>query len=1062
MLVFGNPAVSFTNFLRIAVLITLVCILVIGTAVAQSGGKVTPTGSSPDGEWKGVPKDFPVTRWPEESEIRPTGYAHWKAQQEPSGLLQTESITFRNPIKGAHERGFFAIIVNSDLRSNIQASLDQYMVDLAVDGYEVELISASGGTPEEFRSFLYDKYQEGLQGAVLIGDLPIAWYEISCWEPIEHEEFPCDLYYMDLDGIWEDTDGEGMYDSHSGEVDPEIWVGRLTASPMNIYGADEATLLNNYFRKNHLYRIGQLPLAARALLYIDDDWEGSSFSWGKAVSSAYPDPTVISDPYETVDSDYENRLPQNHELIQVCAHSDPLAHYFSTPVGDGGATSVGTVVGIDPQAVFYNLFACSNSRFIENDYMGGWYIFCQTFGLASIGSTKTGSMLYFDAFYEPFGLGSTFGEAFTAWFSEILWGGQSSSDICWFYGMTLCGDPTLRSGLSSSPEMVAYDLYDISGDGDRVLEAGETVECRFAFTNLGAATASGLSIELSINDASINIIDDYALIGDIGPGSYATNDSDPLEFEIPIDYLPRTDTLYISIAWNEGTCFDTVAIGQAIGGARILMVDDDDKAAIENYYREYLDHCFIPYHEWDAADSTVTSGDLTAYETVVWFTGGYRADLLTSAEISAIAAYLDSGGNLFLSGQGIAEQLSGADPDFLHNYLRSDYLSTGYVPILTDVPGGLVFDYADSLCIIGAGGQSYQTNADQIDTINGGIAELEYLTGIGPGAVSFEGSYRTIFFSFGFETILTGNSRWADRDSLYSDILDFFDYTRPAAYPLAFDLTVSPGDPMWMLDHTPDISWSYFDPESNPQEMYHVQVGSDDFWGTAEMWDYGPIPGTGTLVTYGGTYLECGQRYYIRVRVFNGSMWSNWVSTPIQMNGVPVATGLSPTNMEAVEDTIPDLTHDNMVDPEGSPLTYSYELYDDESLTVLLAHADDQPAGVGATMSWTVPLVLSHNEDYYWRVCTSDTIETGRWSYAAGFVVFPEIANMCGDANGDDQVNIGDAVFLIAYVFLGGPAPAPVCMGDANGDGDLNIGDPVYLITYVFGGGPEPVETCCP
>jgi photosystem II stability/assembly factor-like uncharacterized protein len=69
---------------------------------------------------------------------------------------------------------------------------------------------------------------------------------------------------------------------------------------------------------------------------------------------------------------------------------------------------------------------------------------------------------------------------------------------------------------------------------------------------------------------------------------------------------------------------------------------------------------------------------------------------------------------------------------------------------------------------------------------------------------------------------------------------------------------------------------------------------------------------------------------------------------------------------------------------------------------------------------------------------------------------------ICGDANGDGEVNIGDAVYLISYIFKGGPPPDPVCVGDANGDGDTNVGDAVYLIAYVFKGGPPPVEDCCP
>jgi len=71
------------------------------------------------------------------------------------------------------------------------------------------------------------------------------------------------------------------------------------------------------------------------------------------------------------------------------------------------------------------------------------------------------------------------------------------------------------------------------------------------------------------------------------------------------------------------------------------------------------------------------------------------------------------------------------------------------------------------------------------------------------------------------------------------------------------------------------------------------------------------------------------------------------------------------------------------------------------------------------------------------------------------------VTRLCGDANGDGSANVGDAVFLISYVFKGGAAPIPLCAGDANGDGNTNVGDAVYMISYVFKGGAPPVATCC-
>jgi hypothetical protein len=69
------------------------------------------------------------------------------------------------------------------------------------------------------------------------------------------------------------------------------------------------------------------------------------------------------------------------------------------------------------------------------------------------------------------------------------------------------------------------------------------------------------------------------------------------------------------------------------------------------------------------------------------------------------------------------------------------------------------------------------------------------------------------------------------------------------------------------------------------------------------------------------------------------------------------------------------------------------------------------------------------------------------------------ITYVCGDGNGDGEVNVADGVFIINYVFKGGPAPDPIQAGDANCDGDANVADAVYIIAYVFKGGPDP---CCP
>ncbi|MEZ5358184.1 MAG: GEVED domain-containing protein [Candidatus Zixiibacteriota bacterium] len=68
---------------------------------------------------------------------------------------------------------------------------------------------------------------------------------------------------------------------------------------------------------------------------------------------------------------------------------------------------------------------------------------------------------------------------------------------------------------------------------------------------------------------------------------------------------------------------------------------------------------------------------------------------------------------------------------------------------------------------------------------------------------------------------------------------------------------------------------------------------------------------------------------------------------------------------------------------------------------------------------------------------------------------------ICGNADNSGSINIGDAVYLLNFIFRGGPAPYPYCVGDANGDMGINVGDVIYLIGYIFRGAPPPPHFCC-
>ena len=66
---------------------------------------------------------------------------------------------------------------------------------------------------------------------------------------------------------------------------------------------------------------------------------------------------------------------------------------------------------------------------------------------------------------------------------------------------------------------------------------------------------------------------------------------------------------------------------------------------------------------------------------------------------------------------------------------------------------------------------------------------------------------------------------------------------------------------------------------------------------------------------------------------------------------------------------------------------------------------------------------------------------------------------VCGDIDGDGSstIDIADLVYLVDYMFNGGPEPPVMEAADVDGSGGvIDIADLVYLVDYMFNGGPEP------
>lgn len=418
----------------------------------------------------GAPQDeVNLLRWGGPEGTKPGTFREW-IEEHPYNNQFKVNVGY---VSGYRDRKV-AIFTEESIATSLDEEINHLISELQNEGFSVYNYTLQGGTPDSLKNLLKSLYStDSIEGALFIGDLPIAWYQVkNDFNSYGYAEWPVDLFYMDMDGQWVDnleydpndtlvSGSDSIYDGHSGDVGPEIYVGRLLPTGMG----DDTLLLQNYFRKDSAYRDGGIELQHRALVYVDDDWEYWANSWGGDVAILYDDTLLISDPETTRAVDYRPRLDTVRAWVSLFAHSWPGGHqfiynnyssydyYYSNEYNDQ-----------NPPSNFYNFFCCSFCRYTTSGYGGGMSIFNPDYGVGAIGSTKTGSMLEFTPFYTTLSQEKNLGEAFRDWFDYIAAGGFSHNELCWHYGMTLLGDPFLKPTGHAS----GVDITDKNGKNIRL------------------------------------------------------------------------------------------------------------------------------------------------------------------------------------------------------------------------------------------------------------------------------------------------------------------------------------------------------------------------------------------------------------------------------------------------------------------------------------------------------------------------------------------------------------------------------------------------------------------
>jgi len=99
---------------------------------------------------------------------------------------------------------------------------------------------------------------------------------------------------------------------------------------------------------------------------------------------------------------------------------------------------------------------------------------------------------------------------------------------------------------------------------------------------------------------------------------------------------------------------------------------------------------------------------------------------------------------------------------------------------------------------------------------------------------------------------------------------------------------------------------------------------------------------------------------------------------------------------------------------------------------------------------------------YTYNSVTGKCVELGHGRVNAHDAVLLAIQGryVAGDANGDAILNVSDPIYVLNYLYQGGPAPNPLSAGDPNQDCIIDISDVIYLLNYLYKEGPAPQNGC--
>jgi N-acetylmuramoyl-L-alanine amidase len=518
-------------------------------------------------------------------------------------------------------------------------------------------------------------------------------------------------------------------------------------------------------------------------------------------------------------------------------------------------------------------------------------------------------------------------------------------------------------------------------------------------------------------------------------------------------------------------------------------------------------------------DGSVPLGD---YDLADWFTGAEDPahDTLAPGERARIQEYLDSGGNLLLSGAAIGTDLaltsSAAARAFFTTWLKADAAAEGAGSHEVRSADAAAFTAQEGFLLSDASGPVFDAGlSDVYSPLGGALAALAYAAGpVGAAGVQFRGAYGLVHLGFPFESVRLPGAR----ELLAARAARFL--LEPPSPPPAASIAVEPpggvvrlaaGRAEVILDGSGSRGGDGGGPEGLAFRWRKLQGPAGDRIDRPSGWEQGPLPigyGDGddatVLADMRGAYLSVFLVREVRIEsaaalrgarlrilhddgfaaYLNGSEIARGNLAPGAAFGAPAGTAIEP------EEAVVDLGERLGLFRDGRNLL-AVEVHnaaaDSSDLTLSAELTIETPAGlerpVPSGASWffhrgrtapppgwnglafeptpqAVRVELTQAGLYRYELEVDGSGESAtRATAEAIVVVLPEGGAGSfhrGDADGGGTVDISDAILVLNWLFAGGGEPACIDAADADDGGGVDITDALRVLTWLFSGGTEP------